>query len=244
MIRTIFFSMTALLSSWMNADAFDQTHGIWDSVVSTHVEGSDFDYQAAESEKVDAYLDKLASVPRPTFDGWDESERLAFLINLYNAATVKLILDHLPVESIREVNAGEPWKLEFVRVFGGRVSLDHLEHGMIRELFAEPRIHFAVNCASKGCPPLRDEAYTGAKLDSQLAEQTRSFLGNRKFNRVEGDTLWLTPLFDWYAGDFTKAAGSIEKFVAPYFPEDERRRIRSGGLELRFTDWDWSLNDA
>jgi len=229
------------------ASAIDPDHAAWDRIVSERVEGERFDYAGLKRERapLDAYLDRLAAVTRDEYDGWSDGDRLAFLINLYNAATVALVLDHHPLESIREIGGERgPWKLPVVRVFGGKVTLDRLEHEMIRKWFAEPRIHFAVNCASIGCPPLRDEAYTGRKLERQLAEQTRAFLTDRDVNRLEGGVLRLSPLFDWFEDDFARAAGSVRKYVAPHFPERERAKILGGEVEIRYGDYDWSLNDT
>ena len=183
------------------------------------------------------------------FKTWPEKERLAFLINLYNAATLKLIVENYPVKSIRSIGwiPGSAWKKETVRLFGRKISLDDVEHGFIRKDYGEPRVHFALVCAARSCPPLRAEAYVGARLDAQLDEQGRVFLGQKEKNRVDASahTLFLSPIFKWFAGDFeASAAGSVEKFVAPFLPEPERRALGAGGFKTSYTDYDWSLNDA
>ena len=226
--------------------AFDQTHKAWDRIVSKHVRGSGFDYAGLKSGRgaLDSYLDSLSRVGETEFKSWSDGNRLAFLLNLYNAATVRLVLDHHPVKSIREIGGGMgPWKQPVVRVFGGKVTLDHVEHVLIRGNFAEPRIHFAVNCASVGCPPLRDEAFTGEKLEVQLREQTESFLKDRKVNRLDGRVLRLSPLFDWFKEDFTRKGQSVPGYVAPYFKKSEQKLIRQG-VQVEFGDYDWSLNGA
>lgn len=232
-----------LAASSLPLAAFD--HSAWDDIVSKHVDGRDFDYAGAKRDgaKLDAYLESVAKVKRADYNGWNDGEKLAFLINLYNAATVDLVLDHYPVKSIRDIGGKSgPWKLSVVRVFGRKITLDHLEHEMIRKWFAEPRIHFAVNCASIGCPPLRDEAYTGKQLELQLREQTKAFLGNQSINRLDGGTLLLSPLFDWFKADFAKSAGSVEEYVARNFPKKDAAKIRAG-VKLKFGEYDWSLND-
>ena len=243
-MKTLLFTLIAFPLLAIQALALDQSHSTWDEIVSKRVKGDSFDYAGLKKDRepLDGYLGDLAKVKSSEYGKWSESEKLAFLINLYNAATVRLIVDHYPVKSIRDIGGKEgPWKEPVVSVFGKKVTLDHVEHEMIRAKFAEPRIHFAVNCASVGCPPLRNEAFTGAKLERQLSDQTKDFLTDRDVNRLKGKTLTLSPLFDWFKGDFAKSAGSVEKYVAPYFPESERKRILAG-VTLKFGEYDWSLN--
>lgn len=219
--------------------AFDHQHQAWTDFTSRYVVKDKFDYQAAASKQgqVAEYLNSVKAVDKASFGEWSEQERLAFLINLYNAATIDLVLKHYPIDSIREINNGEPWKLKVVDVFGKMVSLDHLEHQMIRKWFAEPRIHFAVNCASVGCPSLRNEAYVAKRLDRQLEQQTREFLLDEKHNSVQQNSVVLSSLFDWYGEDFVKQSGSLEKFIVAYLPEAK-------GKSIRFGDYDWSLNST
>jgi hypothetical protein len=172
-------------------------HGTWDGLLQRHVKpilggvATQVDYGGMARERVQlkGYLDALAAVPEADFRRWPRDERLAFLINAYNAGTVELVLTRWPkLDSIKDLGSllGSPWKKRFIPLLGGTRSLDDIEHGMIRAkgAYAEPRIHFAVNCASVGCPALRPEAYTAARLDAQLADATRRFLGDRTRNRV------------------------------------------------------------
>ncbi|MGH7958807.1 MAG: DUF547 domain-containing protein [Opitutaceae bacterium] len=238
------------------APAFDQTHAAFDQVLKQHVRDGWVNYTAikAAPQPLNAYLDTLAAVPEADFKTWPEKDRLAFLFNLYNAATLKLIVDHYPIASIKKIGGffnfgglGDgPWKQKIVRLFGQITTLDHVEHGIIRKDYAEARAHFALVCAARGCPPLRAEAFVGAKLDTQLDEQGRIFLGQAEKNRVDAPTrvLHLSPIFKWFAGDFEAAAGSVEKFVTPFLPEPARRALAAGDCKIRYTDYDWSLNDA
>jgi hypothetical protein len=225
--------------------AFDHTHAEFTEVLRVHVKGATCDYASLKKspQKLDSYLTSLSSVKESEFQGWTESRQIAFLVNLYNAATLKLVIDQYPVKSIKDIGGilSSPWKQPVVGLFGGNVTLDHVEHGLLRKNYDEPRVHFAVNCASVGCPNLRAEAFQADKLDAQLDEQTRLFLSDKTRNRVDGGTLYLSPIFDWFAVDFTKA-GTLSEFVAPYFPADDRKAIASGGLKTRFTDYNWSLN--
>lgn len=219
--------------------AFDQTHKGWDTIVSTYVDGDSFNYRGLKphSDNVGAYLKSMAEVREPEFEGWSVDEQLAYLINLYNAATIDLILKNYPVKSIKEINSGKPWELKTTSLFGKMISLDQLENEVIRGQYEEPRIHFAVNCASVGCPSLREDAYVASKLDVQLEEQTKKFMGDEKHNRIEGDTLVLSPIFDWYGSDFKKSGDSIIGFIGKYLPA-------SKGKGITFGEYDWSLNEA
>ena len=215
----------------------------------------DYDCFAARRDALGGYLKALGAVTRKTFDGWSRDQQLAFLINAYNAWTVELILTAWPeLESIRDLGSllRSPWKKSFIPLLGETVSLDDIEHGMIREagVYDEPRIHFAVNCASIGCPALRREAYTADALEAQLEAQTQQFLGDRSRNRLRGDTLEVTSLFKWYRDDFEqgwRGADSVEAFLARYaaaleLDEDDRKRLLAGDLDIEHLEYDWSLN--
>jgi len=247
--------------------AFDHQHQALTTLLAKHVQwspeghASQVDYVgfAADRPGLKAYLTQLAEVTQADFDGWNAAQRMAFLINAYNAWTVELILTgDSDITSIKDLGSlfSSPWKQEIAPLLGRTRSLDDIEHGLLRGApdFAEPRIHFAVNCASIGCPALRPEAYTFNELDAQLADQTMRFLGDRSRNRVsaDGKTLEISKVFDWYADDFTAKASALSPpaaFLAQYaaqFSADlaVQQRIRAGKLEFAFLDYDWSLNSA
>lgn len=246
-LSTLGFAALALLATV--ARAFDHTHAAFDGVLKAHVRDGLVSYTAlkAASGPLDAYLASLAAVPETEFDGWPERQRLAFLINLYNAATLKLIVENYPVKSIRSIGwlPGAAWKQEGVRLFGRKVSLDEVEHGIIRQRYREPRAHFALVCAARGCPPLRAEAFVGDRLDAQLDEQGRVFLSQSHKNRVDPASriVHLSQIFKWFAGDFEASSGSVLKFVTPFFTAEAQRALASGDFKVEFTDYDWSLND-
>lgn len=231
-----------------SGSSFDHSHATFTSVLEKHVKNEQVDYAALKKNPGDlnAYLDTLAAVPKQTFNFWNRDQQMAFLINLYNAATLKLVIDHDPVKSIKDIGGilKGPWKQKVVRLFGRYVTLDHVEHGLLRPNYGEPRIHFAVNCASIGCPALRPEAFQASKLDTQLDEQARGFLRDTSKNHLDADkgVLHLSPIFDWFEDDFTGKSGSVAKFVAPYFPKSQQATIAKGGLKIRHTDYDWGLN--
>lgn len=195
-----------------------------------------------DSGGLDAWLASAAKVPEVAFKGWPRDERLAFLVNLYNAATLRLILDHYPLESIRKIgpvwDPNKAWKLPIVAMFGRKATLNELEHELIRPVFKEPRVHFALVCAAKGCPPLRSEAYAADRLEAQLDDQAKVFLGQRAKNRADAAarTAYLSPIFKWYMEDFGNSKAAVLRYLKPWLAADE-------GWAVEWTDYDWTLNE-
>ena len=170
-------------------------------------------------------------------------QRLAFWIDAYNALAIDVVVRHYPLKSIRDVGSllRPVWKREAGTIGGRAYSLDEIEHAILRPL-GEPRIHAAIVCASLSCPPLRREPFHPDRLEAQLDDQLRAFLADpRKGARLEGDTLWLSRIFDWFADDFA-AAGGVLAFVRPHLPSEIRERLPAAP-RLRFLDYDWGLND-
>lgn len=196
----------------------------------------------SENARFQSYLDDLSSHPPKQND--TREEKLAYWINAYNAFTIKLIIDHYPVESITDLHPffyipgiNTVWHEEFFQIGGEDFNLDRIEHAILRKEFNEPRIHFAINCASKSCPKLRNEAYEAEKIDDQLDEQTRDFLADASKNRISKDKLELSKIFSWFGGDF-KESGGVRKFV------DEHTDIRiSKDAEVSYLSYDWTLNE-
>ena len=225
---------------------------------------TEVDYAGFKSSQTElsAYLKSLSTVSQETFSQWDKNTQLAFLINAYNAYTIDLILTRYPdLTSIRDLGGffSSPWKKAFAPLLGEKRTLDGIEHGLIREkgVYNEPRIHFAVNCASIGCPALREEAYVGEKLDEQLEQQTVRFLSDNSRNYYDGKTLHISKIFSWYKEDFEmkwRNSSSLTGFIAQYdnalsfkdgSPLDNKdvKAIMSGNSELEFLDYNWALND-
>ena len=218
---------------------FDHTHARFDRVLQTHVAEGRVDYKALKAApgELDAYLDGLAAVPGAQFKSWTEPRQIAFLANLYNAATLKLIVDHYPVKSIKDIGSlfKGPWDQPVVRFRGETITLNNLEHDILRKEYHEPRLHMALVCAAKGCPPLRSEAYVGDRLDEQLADQSRTYLGSPlglQIDRAKGEAR-ISSIFKWYGGDFP----SVPDFVAKHSGQN------MDGLKIRYLDYDWSLNE-
>ena len=260
-------SLAALIGVAMLHSAHSQgfDHGDWDRLLAAHVSdiGDGFatavDYTGFSKDRdaLEAYLDALAAVEQSEFDRWDRDEQLAFLINVYNAWTVELILTAYPdLDSIRDLGSffSSPWKKSFVRLFGEEVSLDHVEHTLIRGSgrYEEPRIHFAVNCASIGCPALAAEAYRGDTLEQQLEAATRRFLADSTRNRTNNNALEVSSIFKWYRGDFEKGWRGIDSlgaFLARYadavgLTDEQADQAAKSKMRIRFLSYDWALNDT
>jgi len=256
MLRSSSFALLLLASgpggTPVDDRGFDHSHAAWTAILGERVREARVDYAGLSRARagLDAYLATLEGVTRAEFDAWSREERLAFWINAYNAYTIRLILDHYPVSSIKKIGGlfKSPFGIEFIplrNLRGEVLSLDDVEHGILRKEFDEPRIHFAIVCASKGCPPIRPEAFRAGDLDRQLEENARAFLADRDKNRIdlEKRTLDVSPIFDWFGEDFVKAAGSVPAFVARFVDEKAAAALRDGGAwKVRTTDYDWDLN--
>ena len=230
-------------------------HWAFDAVLSTYVDADGWvDYAGLQaSDALAPYLEMLAET-NPS--GLDTSEAIAFWTNVYNAYTLKLVADSYPVSSIKRITptgipltipfVHSPFQINHVVVGGTTYSLDDVEHKILRKDFNEPRIHFALVCAAASCPPLRREAYTGEKLDAQLHDQGLLFLHHPDKNRVaepDGDTIYLSRIFQWFRGDFATSKDGLQAFVAPYFEGELREQLTNQAFRVRFMNYDWSLND-
>jgi hypothetical protein len=218
---------------------------------------------------LDTFVASLATLDPAVYDGWDPDEQIAFWINAYNALTLRAVVDHYPIQpswfrsflypedSIRQI-PGVWTDLRF-DILGKKRTLDEIEHEILRRRFDEPRIHMALVCAAKGCPPLRWEPYTGEKLDGQLEDQTVRFLG-RDENFVldrEGGRIGLSEVFRWFGDDFVSVyeprhdfegrdpgERAALNFVALHLEGPDREFLKDGDYEVDYLDYDWSLNDA
>lgn len=220
-------------------------HSALDALLHSYVhEGGFVDYKGLATQGA-ALNASIATLTTADVDSLGRDERLAFLINAYNAFTLRLILDFYPIASIKDISADKRWDAVRWNIAGTKYSLNQIEHELIRPKFAEPRIHFALVCAAIGCPPLRNEAYTGARLEEQLTEQAMHVHTQDRWIRVHAgrDEVELTSLYKWYAGDFEQMAGSVVDFAARYSPE--LAALVSDGKQPRVTylDYDWSLNE-
>jgi hypothetical protein len=238
-MKIILILFTFLLPASL-IQAFD--HSSLDSILKRYVDGSGMvDYAILKTNRtgLDTYLKTTGAVSQSTFDGWGKDEQLAFLINVYNAETLQYIIDNHPLVSIKKLGGiiSTPWDKKNVVLLGENVSLNHLEHRVVRPNYDEPRIHFALVCAAKGCPPLRSEAYTATKLEEQLESQAKAFLNQSSKNRFEKGKLYLSTIFKWYGGDFKGGGQTVSGYVDSYIEG------ATAGADIEWTDYDWSLNE-
>ena len=239
---------------------FDHSHAAWDAllrknvVVEIHGTASRVRYMELNRQRLALreYLDSLSRVTEPEFNAWSKAQRMAFLINAYNAFTVEKVLTKYPdIRSIWDFGKlfGDPFKDKFFALLGRPCSLDTIEHDMLRKpgTYDEPRIHFAVNCASVGCPMLREEAYVAERLESQLEAQVRRFFSDHTRNRYNPRTarLEVSKIFDWFKDDFHPRERFFARY-AEFLGQDhgQRQLILEGRAPLAFVEYDWSLNDS
>lgn len=191
---------------------------------------------------LDKYLSSLSAVSLAQYEKFSRFDQMAFLINAYNGFTLQLILDHYPISSIKKITwFASPWKKKFFKLFGEDWHLDRIEHEWLRPKFKDPRVHFAVNCASIGCPRLRDEAYRGEVLEAQLNDQGRAFLRDETRNRLDlkSRTLEISKIFDWFKEDFKP---TVQEFVAPFLTDDPALQAQLKNFKVKYTNYDWALN--
>jgi len=218
-------------------------NSIYSKLLAKYVHDGVVDYQGFKKNeaRLDDYLSQLAAVNAETLSS---NEKMAYYINLYNASTIKLILTGYPgISSIKDLGSifSSPWKKKFVKINNGQVSLDHIEQDILRPTFKDPRIHFAVNCASKSCPPLLNRPFEGEILNQQLNEVTQAFINNPKNNYIQDGTLYASRIFKWYGGDFKNG---VVAFFLKFAQGDLKKKIENtkSSLPIEYLDYDWSLN--
>ncbi len=217
----------------------DPEHSVFSAVLRDHVVKGEVDYGSIKTDKrFTQYLSAISETDPITIK--DENDRLAFWINAYNAFTIRLIVDHYPVKSIRDIKQGNvgPWDVVWIEIGGKTYSLTQIEHNIIRKQFNEPRIHMALVCAAKSCPPLRSEAYIGKQLDAQLDDNARAFLHDESKNRFDSKTktLYVSELFKWYGDDFKAKYGSAQAFIISALNI-------TGVQSTEYVSYDWNLNE-
>ena len=228
------------------------------TVLSTYVDDEgNVDYAALKENRqpLDAFNASLATLSPETFESWTESEKIAFWVNIYNSLTLQAIIEHYPTKSIRDIPG--VWKRLQFNVMGKEMTLDEIEHQVLRVQFNEPRIHMGIVCASVGCPILRQEPFIGSKLGEQLDDQTRKFLAlDRNFKIEKNDNqVYLSSIFKWFGEDFIKTYGSENKFagnkqersvlnfISQYLEPENQNYLANGGYQVKYLDYDWSLNE-
>lgn len=263
--------LSALVAGWAPSVSFPETVGNdYAAVLERFVdEHGRVDYRTLKTgrEPLDRYVDTLAGTPGSDYGSWSENEKIAFWINAYNALTLRTIIDHYPIRKGGLLGGGKPGGIRDISgawngikhdVLGEAMTLDHIEHGILRKQFLEPRVHFALVCASIGCPVLRREPYDGKRLDAQLEDQAGRFLLDPAKFKIDPDRrrVFLSPIFKWFGGDFeteygpsspykaySKKNSAVLNFIAGYLGDDDRRVLSDGKFDVEYLDYDWSLND-
>ena len=243
-----------LWKRWVDADETSmQTvdHSAWERFLATYVVASDdginrVRYGAvtpADRDLLDRYIATLSATPVTALR---RDEQRAFWINLYNAVTVQVVLDFYPVDSIRDIRSGifsaGPWGKELVSVEGVALTLDDIEHRILRPGWRDPRIHYALNCASLGCPNLQRHAFTRANAEVQLANAAKDFVNHPRGVEINSETAFVSSIYDWFAADFGGSLKSTVAHLLQYAEPDLATALqRVSALRYRY---DWDLNDA
>jgi len=216
---------------------------IYASLLKKHVIDKRVNYDGFKKDEklLDNYLSILSQTDVKSLSG---NNLFAFYINVYNAFTIKLILTKFPgINSIKEIGGffSNPWSKKFILLRGRTVSLDHIEHDILRPKFKDPRVHFAINCASKSCPPLLNEPYEGKTLETQLDNQTKKFINDTKNTFIKDDTLFTSKIFKWFKKDFSDNPLS---FIKRHASGELKEELNSHGenINLSYQTYDWSLN--
>ena len=256
-LEALFAPKAELWERWQAHDPAATTtidHSVWAQLLESHVvraaDGINrvayAGFSAADSAALDQYLGDLAATPISRFD---RPEQMAYWINLYNALTLRVVLDHYPVDSIRDIDISPglfsdgPWGKKLIEVEGEAVSLDDIEHRILRPIWRDPRVHYAVNCASLGCPNLALEPYLGATIDAQLDAAARDFVNSGRAVQFEGMDLVVSSIYDWFQEDF----GSNDQDVIDHlmtYAEPKLDMTLEGFSTIDDDRYDWALNDA
>ncbi len=245
-ITLLLFSILLLLGTAFKSTTVGPIdHSGYDRLLKKYVnEKGQVNYKGfkADEKEFNQYLDLLSK--NPPAANWSKNEQMAYWINAYNAYTIRLILDHYPVKSIKDIGSKikipfvtTPWAAKFFTIGDEKMSLDNIEHGTLRKKYDDPRIHFTLVCASISCPRLRNEAYTADKLEAQMNDQGRDFLNDPTKNKIGKSTAELSKYFDWYKGDWNDNSQSVIKWVNKYATTkiDENTKIS-------FQEYNWNLN--
>ncbi len=236
----ILFVMCFVLSSGENPGL----HDAWAKLLQKYVKDGTVDYKgfSSDSKVLDGYLEKLE---KKDISSYSPGQKLAFWINAYNAFTVKLILNHYPIKSIRNIH--NPWGQRVWKAAGQTISLDQIEHKILRPEFKEPRIHFAVVCASIGCPDLQNFAFRGDKINEQLARVAREFFASSKHFYIKKDgnsvIIYISKIFNWFGNDFGKSKEERIAFMLTYLDQSTADKIKKAkSVKFKYLPYDWNLN--
>jgi hypothetical protein len=250
----VLLALAPPVSATAAAAAPPPDYSLWQTLLAKYYDparGTDYKGLKKDAATLDTLRRSLAQVDVKALSRPDQ---LAYWINLYNVSVVGIVVDHYPVESIRDISTDllirlNVFKKPSVATREGTLSLDDIETDRIRQGFHDPRIHFAINCAAESCPPIRPEPYVGARIDEQLDDQARKFLNGPHGVRLEQDggnlTLHISKILDWFSDDFETWGGGRVKFLRKYLAPDRQKRLDAAkDVDLEFDDYSWKLNDA
>lgn len=229
-------------------------HAAWGRLLATHVRSAEDGinrvtygrFTDEDRSALDAYLGTLQATP---ISRYRREQQLAYWINLYNALTVRVVLQHYPIPSIREIDISPglfsrgPWKAKLAAIEGEPVSLDDIEHRILRPIWQDPRIHYALNCASLGCPNLADEPYEATRIDRQLDSAALHFINSRRAVWMQGNELHVSSIYMWYKDDFGGDETGVIKHLMAYAEPGLAMHVQSIG-RIDGNGYDWRLNDA
>jgi hypothetical protein len=235
-----------IITAFSAVSAQPPSHGIWNSLLQKYVNENGFvNYKGFINDRLEfqKYLDILSN--NPPEDNWSKEDKEAYWINAYNAFTVKLIIDHYPVKSIKNIGpkhqipfVNTPWQKKFFKIGKEDYKLDKIEHHILRKQFNDPRVHFAIVCASWSCAKLRNEAYEGSRLNDQLDDQAKDFLTDKRKNIITPEKAQLSSYFEWYRNDFEKKGVSFIDFINQYSPVKIKK-----DADISYLDYNWALNE-
>jgi hypothetical protein len=231
----ILLSLLFLFGALSFVQANAPSHEAWDVLLKKYVSATGkVNYKGfkADKSKLEDYL-KILSNNAPE-SSWSKEEQMAFWINTYNAFTIKLIVDNYPLSSIQKLHGGKPWDHKWIKIGAKTYSLNNIENDILRPQYKDARIHFAVNCAAKSCPPLLNAAWTAANLNSTLDAQAKKFINNTAFNKLSDKKVEVSKIFEWYAEDF----GNVVAFLNKYATTKVGAKAKVAYLE-----YDWALNE-
>jgi len=208
-------------------------HAVFHKLLSSNVSNTGaVNYKSIKgSPALDSYLKMLEAADVSKLS---QSEQLAFWINAYNAFTIKKVVSNYPISSIKDLDGGEPWDKKWINLNGKTLSLNDIENVIIRPQFNEPRIHFAVNCAAKSCPPLLNQAYSAGNLNTHMENLAKQFINSPKYNKIANDKVVISKIFEWYKEDFGNIISYLNKYSDTKINDD---------ATVEYMDYDWSLND-
>jgi len=247
---------SVLWSFWNRTDETSTVtvdHSVWSDFLGSYLVADSSDgvnrvrYGAVSSKDRKELEDYISSLERVEVRALNSKEQMAYWINLYNALTVQVILDHFPVESIRDIDISPglfsdgPWGAELLQIEGKEVSLNDIEHRILRPVFRDNRIHYAVNCASIGCPNLRPHTYTAKDLEKMLEAGAREYVNSPRGARFEGTRLVVSRIYDWFQEDFGDSEEGVIEHLVAYASPDLAAKLKAYRGRLRY-EYDWDIN--